>query len=166
MIHTSQLLIYRLPRMTELVLLFLLAWLITGLWQGVPQQEKPTTDNGNMRTLQLPDLTSLTKVALFGKMQSKKTAERENTPVINSPLHIQLLGVVQADEHSAAIIKHEGKQHVYFVGERIQPGVTLHAVDADAIIIRRNGVLEKVSMQKIQSPISANPDRAMKTGMP
>ncbi len=157
---------HRLPQMAELLLLFLLAWLVAGLWMSMPQQVKPFASYENTQMLQLPDPALLTKANLFGNIQPRQRPAQKKVPVVSSPLRIQLLGVIQAGEQSAAIIRHEGKQHVYFVGEQIQPGVTLHAVDADAIIIRRNGALEKVSMQKVQAPGGGSINGIMKMGKP
>jgi hypothetical protein len=39
-------------------------------------------------------------------------------------------------------------------------------VDADAIISRRNGALEKVSMQKVQAPGGGSINGIMKMGKP
>lgn len=166
MLHTSRALMIRLPLMAELLLLFLLAWLLVDLWQGVPEYAGPSAGDKPVRVMQLPELAKLTAVSLFGKKQPEHVAEPKTASVANSPLHIQLLGLVQAGDQSAAIIKRDGQQHVYFVGEQIQAGVILHAVDGDALIIKRNGKMEKVTMQKRPALATMHAPPAMTGGGP
>jgi len=65
------------------------------------------------------------------------------------PLHIILRGTVVAREHSAAVLLLDGKlpQKTVFVGEQIQPGVTLFHVDADTVVIEQSGRRQLVSLQ-------------------
>jgi len=99
----------------------------------------------------LPDVASLTNTSLFGVMAKVAVIpEPVAKPVQVSRLNIKLLGTVVAGEHSAAIVKLSGsrEQNVFFIGDAIQPGVKLHDVEADAIVVERNGKLERIVMDE------------------
>ena len=56
--------------------------------------------------------------------------------------------VVPEKKRSAAIISSgEDNQKLFYVGDKIQPDVELKAVQAGRILIKRNGVLESISLE-------------------
>jgi general secretion pathway protein C len=74
-----------------------------------------------------------------------------------SPLQIKLLGTVVSETRAAAIIATAAgrQQRVFFIGDSIQPGVTLKTVEAAAIVVDRGGRLERVSLAKGTPLVSA-----------
>ena len=145
----------RLPLLAELCLLALLAWLLAG-WllpsaQDNPAGSQPQTTSG-AASLAQPALSELIAVPLFGKVtapQSVPQPIRQPQPVLK-PLQIILIGTVMAGEHSAAVVSVDDKpeQQTVFVGEQIQPGVTLIHVDGDAIVVEQAGRRQLVSLQR------------------
>jgi type II secretory pathway component PulC len=84
--------------------------------------------------------------ALFGTVQQ---APREE--VKESQLSLKLVAsyVVPQKNRSAAIISSDGdNQRLYFIGDKIQAGVELKAVQPGRILIKRNGVLESISLEE------------------
>jgi len=140
------------PRLTEFGLVVLLAWMVAG-W--IVSDQGDQTDVGGVSTLpiesKLPDLSSLANTSLFGAIVKAAVAPKPVAqPVQVSRLNLKLLGTVVAGEHSAAIVKLGGsrEQNVFFIGDAVQPGVKLHDVEADAIVVERNGKLERIVMDE------------------
>lgn len=157
----------KMPLITEFGLVILLAWMVSG-WL-LPGEEKmqpaATVQNTKVSAVALPDLAELLAVPLFGKPAPRaKPATKpvaHAKPVVASRLNIKLLGTVVAGKNSAAIISltGNGEQQVVFVGDAIQPGVKLFAVEEAAIVVERAGMLERVSLEQsgklISTPMAA-----------
>lgn len=84
---------------------------------------------------------------MFGNPKKKQAEE-----VKESQLSLKLVAsyVVPGKDRSAAIISRDGdKQKLYFIGDKIQAGVELKAVQPGRILIKRNGVLESISLEDV-----------------
>ncbi|RMG91466.1 MAG: hypothetical protein D6703_04955 [Zetaproteobacteria bacterium] len=141
--------------MVQLLLLLLLAWVILDFWQAMNiSQKTPSLEQVSLKDeLSKVDVEQILRVPLFGAEQSRpKKAQAQK--VVRSPLHLEVLGLVSAGEQSAAILKVDGKQEVFFVGDVIQPGVVLHAVEGSGIIVDRHGRLERIDLP-VQKPPKA-----------
>lgn len=145
----------RLPLLSELVLVILLAWMVAG-WL-LPQQYRQQTNSMEsieIKRTVLPDLNNMLAVKLFGQppQQARKVAvpTARPQPVVKRPLTLKLLGTVVAGKSSAAIIaiRPGAAQQAFFIGDTILSGVTLQSVEADAIIVDRNGSLERISLEE------------------
>jgi len=142
-----------LPLLFELTLVAMLAWVVSG-WLLPSNDFKPSGMAQNTReaTATLPDITGLLAVPLFGKLQVRATKPvlQKPKPVVVSRLNIKLLGTIVAGENSAAIVAvaKRRKQQVFFIGDRIQPGVILKEIEAEAIVIERGGKLERISLEQ------------------
>ena len=105
------------------------------------------------------DLKALVSVPLVGEANVANTA----TPVVSgevkrSNLRINLLGVVAGGDQGVAILKHDGKEHAYKVGDQLNVSetITLAAVMPEYVIISRAGGNEKIELE--QTRRSANSD--------
>jgi len=145
----------RLPLLSELILVVLLAWMLVG-WL-LPEQQSNHSNAININTTAphtLPNLNNMLGVTLFGQApQTVKPIVSAPLPVKAAaipPLKLKLLGTVVANDHSAAIIAIQagGKQSAFFIGDQIQPGVTLKSVEANAIVVNHNGRLERISLEQ------------------
>lgn len=141
------------PMLTVICLLALPAWYGLRYWQWqqslqpVPQAtvdqaaEKP-------REQSKPDREKL--LGLFGKAEQGVPVA---APVKESTLSLKLLASYVAAEggRSAAVIAGNGKKDkLHYQGDKILPGVELVAVQARRVLIKRNGVLESVSLDEGQ----------------
>ena len=145
----------RLPLLSELALVTLLAWMVAGwLLPQAPTQISNSIENIETSATVLPDLQAMLAVKLFGNppQQAKPVAAvtPQARPIVKRPLTLKLLGTVVAGKSSAAIIatKASAQQQAYFIGDTIQPGVTLQSVEADAIVVNRGGTLERISLEE------------------
>lgn len=89
--------------------------------------------------------------ALFGAVQETEKAATGET-IKESQLSLKLFAsyVVPEKNRSAAIISSDGdNQKLYYIGDKIQQGVELKAVQADRILVKRNGVLESISLEGV-----------------
>ncbi len=149
------------PRLAEALLVVLFAWQVSG-WLLSDTVDEPS---GMERLSEegaptLPDIAELTAAPLFGKAASIPVADRPQAvkAVARSRLRLKLLGTVVAGSHSAAIVSIQGAadEQVFFIGDRIRPGVVLHEVRADAIIIERDGKLERIDLEADKSRSAAS----------
>ena len=145
----------KMPLLAEFGLVVLLAWMVSGwlLAGGGKMQPASTLQNIKVSTAGLPDLEELLTVSLFGKPPSKPAAKpvvQRVKPMVVNRLNIKLLGAVVAGDNSAAIISFasSGEQQVVFVGDAIQPGIKLFAVEAEAVVVEHGGALERVSLEQ------------------
>ena len=150
----------------------MLAWVVSG-WLLPSDELKPfgSFQNTRQATTTLPDITGLLTVPLFGKIQqiqSPKPVAKKPKPVVVSRLNIKLLGTIVAGENSAAIVAvaKRREQQVFFIGDRIQPGVILKEVEAEAIVVERGGKLERISLEQGAKLISTPVPGAVFEGSP
>jgi general secretion pathway protein C len=153
----------RIPLLSEMGLLVLLAWMVSGwLLPGEKIKSSGLMQESAGPAAVLPDLTGLLAIPLFGEapvqVQPVKPVVKVAAPVVQSPLTLKLLGTIVAGEESAAIISISAgsDQSVFFIGDTIQPGVTLQEVEPWAVVVERAGVLERISLEQ-GAKLSATP---------
>jgi len=143
----------KLPLLGEFILVLLLAWIVAG-WLLPSDSIQPTDSpyQSEQGVAAVPELRELAAVALFGKMKSEAVAPvaAKPAPVVRQPLRLKLLGTVVAGEKSAAVIAlSAGKeQRTFFLGDTIQPGVKLHQVEADAVVVDQGGQLQRIMIEQ------------------
>ena len=141
-----------LPYLAEALLLAALGYGVYGWFDGgrqaalhadgsMPMVEKPTH----------PSAEEIAAVPLFGE-QAKVSVAPPPKPAPVRPLSIRVLGTVAAGKDSWVVISdmQGGHQRSVHVGEYIEPGARLKQVDADAIVVQRNGRNELVAMEQWQ----------------
>lgn len=143
------------PYMFELSLIFLLAWLVSSWWSlavidGYTRLSMKPVDSLLIKSMDVKDIV---KVRLFGK-ENIQTAVKETKvkPVLVSRLNIKLLGTVVAGKRSAAVITvGTSAEKTFFLGDSLQAGVFLKAVEVDAVVVDHQGKLERISLLKGKS---------------
>jgi general secretion pathway protein C len=78
-------------------------------------------------------------------------------------LNLKLFGIRQdqaSGQGSAIIAGSDGQQRSVAVGEEIEPGVSLKAVDFDSVTISRGGAEEQLFMDQSEAPATAAPPGA------
>lgn len=81
-------------------------------------------------------------------------------PVTVTSLNLKLFGIRQdqaSGRGSAIIAASDGQQRSVAVGEEIEPGVTLKAVDFDSVTISRGGSDEQLFMDQSEVPATVTP---------
>jgi general secretion pathway protein C len=81
-------------------------------------------------------------------------------PVTVTSLNLKLFGIRQdqaSGRGSAIIAGSDGEQRSVAVGEEIEPGVTLKAVDFDSVTISRGGADEQLFMDQSQGEATVSP---------
>lgn len=153
--------VQRLVPVGSALLLALAAWLSALLcWELIALAvDEPIADAGRVAvgpessqtTRPAYDLAALMSAPLFGETQ----ALAANTPVATEAvkrtnLRISLLGVVVGGNQGVAILKHDGKEYAYKVGDKLDvpEDITLVAVASDYAIIARAGGNEKIELDK------------------
>jgi general secretion pathway protein C len=84
-------------------------------------------------------------------------------PVTVTSLNLKLFGIRQdqaSGQGSAIIAGSDGQQRSVAVGEEVEPGVTLKAVDFDSVTISRGGAEEQLFMDQSGAPATAAPPGA------
>jgi general secretion pathway protein C len=90
-------------------------------------------------------------------------------PVTVTSLNLKLFGIRQdqaSGQGSAIIAGSDGQQRSVAVGEEIEPGVTLKAVDFDSVTISRGGAEEQLFMDQSEAPATVTPPGAPASAAP
>ncbi|NJM51788.1 MAG: PDZ domain-containing protein [Sphingomonadales bacterium] len=141
------------PFLWAILLLFLIVQLARLFWAFAT----PVAPVGNWQPPVPPSLSASEREQLFSTFDpffpnsnSASTAVDSGNEIITS-LAITLFGIRSNEASgggSAIIADPEGIQQSIAVGQEIMPGVTLHAVAFDHVVIRNNGVLEKLYLDQ------------------
>ncbi|MGI9275639.1 MAG: type II secretion system protein N [Endozoicomonas sp.] len=108
-----------------------------------------------------------TRDFLFGKSVDKKVTKRAK--IITPPpkpkpltkLNVKLHAIFYQGEESITVIqKHRGKTSILGIGDRLQPGVTISAIEKDFVTLNRQGHLEQVNFKPF------DPNKPVSTGVP
>lgn len=97
------------------------------------------------------DLSALTSVALFGEPRQAAAPSAVSAETVKrSNLRIDLLGVVAGGDRGVAVLRHDGKEYAYRVGDRLDVSetITLAAVAPEYVIIARAGGREKIELEQ------------------
>ncbi|MFT5033353.1 MAG: general secretion pathway protein C [Bacteroidia bacterium] len=97
------------------------------------------------------DLAALMAVPLFGEAaKAAANAPLSAEVVKRTNLRINLLGVVVGGDGGVAILKHDGKEYAYKVGDKldVREDITLVTVASDYAIIARAGGNEKIELDR------------------
>ncbi|MDQ6955305.1 MAG: type II secretion system protein N [Mariprofundaceae bacterium] len=162
----------RMPRLIELLLVVMLAWVVSAWWMTSDNAPKTTPITDMTEQSVFPDITmeEWAKVALFGEIISKPVVQKPVVkkpaapkPVVVSRLNIKLLGTVVAGSRSAAVVMMDAspKQQVFFLGDTMQAGVTLESVEVDAIVVDHQGKSERILLNKKKAIAGASIKKAV-----
>ena len=113
----------------------------------------PVAPVGDWQPAKPTAMSAETRAALFGSFDPffrTSSAPQEGSEVITS-LAITLFGIRSNEASgggSAIVSDPDGVQQSIAVGQEIMPGVTLHSVAFDHIVISNNGALEKLYLDQ------------------
>lgn len=154
-------LLLRLPPLINLVLVVAIGLTTARLfWVLWPTETSafPTVNLGKTAAVErVPvDINAITAVHLFG--QSAKPDTSGQNKIIHAPetrLDLVLTGVVASTAsetgRSRALIKHNGEQEAYAVGDIITRNVKLHAIYPTYVILDRGGRYETLTLKQLKT---------------
>jgi len=150
-----------LPRWVSLLLVILIGWQIArAAWLLVPgpaTPELPPVQPAARVTSSAPAATvnvdTIINAHLFGMPGAEETevalVEQQDAP--DTQLSLELRGTVAASDEDRAlaiIAQRGGEEKVYFIGDAVPGGATLHAVYLDRVLLRRAGRLEALRLPR------------------
>jgi len=150
-----------LPPWVALLLMVLIGWqLAKAVWLLLPSTEPtalpPIQAASRSAATEQGDGVSIDRIVdahLFGRVGADAPAivpvEEEEAP--DTQLSLELRGTIAAsEEHRALAIIAErgGAERVYFIGDAVPGGATLHAVHLDRVLLRRGGRLEALRLPR------------------
>jgi len=156
-----------LPPWVALILAILIGWQIAkAVWLLFPSPE--TTDlppvQAAPRTA-APDpgasvgVERIVNAHLFGRVSAEAPAaivEQEDAP--DTQLSLELRGTITASDEQRAlaiIAERGGAERVYFIGDAVPGGASLHAVHFDRVLLRRGGRLEALRLPRSDDSTAA-----------
>jgi len=130
-----------------------LVWTIAGSpqWPAAIANAAAPAVSAKSRDWQASALTTLDP--FHRNAVSGAVAAGERAP--ETMLNLQLFGIRAGSESnggSAIIAGADNVQSAYFVGQEIMPGVRLERVSPERVMIRRNGVVESLSLDREKNP--------------
>jgi len=151
-----------LPFWTSLVFAILIGYYVAKIvWLLYPSAEEiswsppPVTSAGSnvARSAGEQAYQSIVDSHLFGtaNANSAPAVVEETDDAPDTRLNLKLRATVSAEDQAIAhaiIADGSGKENVFFVGDSIPGGATLHRVHTDRVILNRGGVLEALRLPK------------------
>jgi general secretion pathway protein C len=147
-----------LPPWVALVLVVLIGWQVAkAAWLLVPAGETPGLPpiQAAARGSATADTVSVDRIVnarLFGQPSADapmQVVEQVDAP--DTQLSLELRGTVTASEEQrgmAIIAERGGAERVYFIGDALPGGASLHAVHPDRVLLRRAGRLEALRLPR------------------
>jgi general secretion pathway protein C len=157
-----------LPPWVALLLTILIGWqLAKAVWLLLPSGEPAALPPIQATSRGAPaergggaSIERIVDAHLFGQVGADATAampvEEEDAP--DTQLSLELRGTISAsEEHRALAIIAErgGAERVYFIGDAVPGGASLHSVHLDRVLLRRGGRLEALRLPRSDEGTSA-----------
>lgn len=147
-----------LPKFVFVVFLILIIQIFAEItWRYFSPVDEVVTNNTQKQTINVKPSSfdaSLKKVAsyhLFGDANKQAVTQQKVIDAPETRLRLDLKGVfasTNANKALAIISSSKNKDKTYHIGDKVTGGVTLHAVYADRVILKRNGQLETLRLPK------------------
>jgi len=153
-----------LPPWVVLVLVILIGWQVAkAVWllfpSPAPEELPPVTAAARGQAGSAGSSVSIDRIVeahLFGTASAEapvQLVEQEHAP--DTQLSLELRGTVSASDETRAlaiIAERGGAERVYFIGDAVPGGATLHAVHFDRVLLRRAGRLEALRLPRSDDP--------------
>ena len=152
-----------LPRWVTLALVVAIAWqlarVIWLLMPGSPAGDQIVAPPGQLQTpaalaSNQVDVQSIATAHIFGHSSAGPVIEarrQSHENLSETRLSLSLKGTMaNTDEKSsiAIIADNRDEEKIYFIGDTVTAGATLHAVYADRVVLNRSGTLEVLKLPK------------------
>ncbi|MDQ6966725.1 MAG: hypothetical protein Q9M23_07375, partial [Mariprofundaceae bacterium] len=138
----------------SLIAYLLYAWLL-------PADDSDQPNQAVMHSKVLQASSEPAAVPLVSKLLEQPHPVKREQPEALPPLNSRLLSPMVAGEASAVIVLLPGssEQQYFKLGDFILPGVKLHHIDANAMVLERQGRLEAIQ-QESRLSLNGNQDAA------
>lgn len=167
-----------LPPWVALVLVALIGWqLAKAAWLLAPAPDvdtlPPVQATPRAAATQPAGTVSIERIVgahLFGRVtetQAPVLEAQEDAP--DTQLSLELRGTIAATEENRAlaiIAERGGAERIYFIGDAVPGGATLHAVQLDRVLLRRAGRLEALRLPRSEDGAGARRTAAAPRPMP
>lgn len=167
-----------LPPWVALVLVALIGWqLAKAAWLLAPAPEvdtllpvQPTPRAAATQPAGTVSIERIVDAHLFGRVtetQSPVLEAQEDAP--DTQLSLELRGTIAATEENRAlaiIAERGGAERIYFIGDAVPGGATLHAVQLDRVLLRRAGRLEALRLPRSEDGAGARRTAAAARPLP
>jgi general secretion pathway protein C len=176
----------RLIFIVTLVLTILLAYQVSlFIWQIVPEPDLSQYKIRNVNPSQnsTPDKTlssrqkvdQIARAELFGKVYQQNNAQVVVQDAPKSTLNYKVRGIYYSEEQSLASVileKNAKDTNFYRLGDEVDNNIYINQIQADHVLISRNGKLEKLELEKPTANMklaartrnSANPNMPVSSG--
>jgi len=142
-----------LPPAVTAALVVTIAYQLAGItWSlvpGAPPALAPPRTAAQTPAQPAPDLTKLANSRLFGEAREQPAPVVETIDAPETNLSLSLTGILAGGPKGQAIISaNRSQEQTYHVGGTINnaDGATLHSVEADRVLLNRNGRLETLRL--------------------
>lgn len=156
-----------LPPWVSLLLAILIGWQVAkAIWLLIPSDEPVSLPpvQAVQRTQSGPagadiSIDNIVAAHLFGELATDTPVAlevQEDAP--DTQLSLELRGTITASEEGQAlaiIAERGGAERVYFIGDAVPGGASLHAVYLDRVLLRRGGRLEALRLPRSDESPSA-----------
>jgi len=141
-----------LPPAVTAALVVLIAYQLAGITWSIVPGAPPTLASrpaASKPSQQPTDLSKLTDSHLFGEAHAEAAPVVETVDAPETNLSLSLTGILAGGPKGQAIISaNRGQEKTYHVGDSVDnaDGATLHSVEADRVLLNRNGKLETLRL--------------------
>ena len=152
-----------LPKWVVLLLVVAIAWQLARIiWLLMPGSSSGDQDIIPPSQLRTPgaeasgqvDVQSIAGAHIFGQSSGEPVIEampESYEDLAETRLSLVLTGTMAATDRKAAVAfiqDNNQEQKIYFIGDTVTAGTTLHAVYADRVVLNRSGTLEILKLPK------------------
>lgn len=140
-----------LPQSVSMLAILYLVWVLVN-WPQLPGIHSPVDANAGLQSVNLdqsmasPDYLQMAEWQLMGEESMDIQVGQPADALTETPLQLKLLGTFflsQQPQNSYAIIQSAtGEQKKYRLGEPLQEGASLHAVEKSRVVLKHHQQLE------------------------
>ncbi len=155
------------PGLAALLLAIVIAWQLAGLVVALlparadaniapPVALAPASSDSGQIAAASTDVSAIIKASLFGVAEEiKKNCPPDcgppppvDVPETREPLTLKGTLAADSDENALAIIADGRDERVFAIGDTVRPGLTLHSVRREQVILSRSGAFESLKLPK------------------
>ncbi|MEL6949210.1 MAG: type II secretion system protein GspC [Pseudomonadota bacterium] len=152
------------PGLAALLLAIVIAWQLAGLVVALlparadaniapPVALAPASSDAATTPVASTDVTSIVEAHLFGIANPEPIVDGpiikiDDVPETREPLTLKGTLAAGSEENALAIIADGRDERVFAIGNTVRPGLTLHSVRREQVILSRGGAFESLKLPK------------------